>query len=48
MTSADPTVLAVDDQPQNIRLLAAVLGPRGYTVVPATGGEEALAEAALV
>jgi class 3 adenylate cyclase len=43
MTSPDITVLAVDDQPQNIRLLDAVLSPRGYTVVPATGGEEALA-----
>jgi CheY-like chemotaxis protein len=43
MTSRDITVLAVDDQPQNIRLLDAVLSPRGYTVVPATGGEEALA-----
>ena len=40
---ADTTVLAVDDQPQNIRLLDAVLGPRGYTVLPAAGGEEALA-----
>jgi adenylate cyclase len=36
------TVLVVDDQPQNIRLLDAVLSPRGYRVVPASSGEEAL------
>ena len=36
------TVLAVDDQPQNLRLLDAVLSPRGYHVVPASSGEEAL------
>ena len=41
---SDPvTVLAVDDQPQNLRLLAAVLEPRGYRVVTASSGEEALA-----
>src|SRR6478735_1436080 len=39
----DPiTVLAVDDQPQNLRLLDAVLAPRGYTVLQAGSGEEAL------
>ena len=37
------TVLVVDDQPQNIRLLAAVLTPRGYDVRTAASGEEALA-----
>ena len=36
------TVLAVDDQPQNLRLLDAVLTPRGHRVVPASSGEEAL------
>ena len=36
-------VLIVDDQPQNIRLLEAILAPRGYDVRPATSGEEALA-----
>ena len=41
---ADPvTVLAVDDQPQNLRLLDAVLTPRGYRVLTAASGEEALA-----
>jgi adenylate cyclase len=37
------TILAVDDQPQNLRLLDAVLSPRGYQVLTATSGEEALA-----
>ncbi len=38
----DLTVLAVDDQPQNLRLLDAVLSPRGCTVLTAAGGDEAL------
>ncbi len=41
------TVLVVDDTPQNIRLLQAVLGGHGYTVVDAASGEEALAKVAL-
>jgi adenylate cyclase len=36
------TILAVDDQPANLRLLDAVLSPRGYRVVHATSGEHAL------
>ena len=36
------TVLAVDDQPPNLRLLDAVLSPRGYRVLTATRGQEAL------
>jgi adenylate cyclase len=36
------TVLAVDDQPQNLRLLDAVLTPRGFVVVRADSGEQAL------
>ena len=39
----DATVLVVDDLPQNLRLLDAVLAPRGFTVVGASSGEEALA-----
>jgi adenylate cyclase len=35
-------ILIVDDLPQNIRLLEAVLTPRGYEVVPASSGAEAL------
>jgi adenylate cyclase len=37
-----PTILVVDDTTQNIRLLDAVLAPRGYTVATATSGGEAL------
>jgi class 3 adenylate cyclase/CheY-like chemotaxis protein len=36
------TALVVDDQPANIRLLDAVLTSRGYDVVAAESGEEAL------
>ena len=36
------TVLAVDDQPPNLRLLDAVLSPRGYRVLTAASGPEAL------
>lgn len=35
-------VLVVDDVPQNVRLLRAVLEPRGYEVAEALSGEEAL------
>lgn len=41
-TRAQRTVLAVDDQPPNLRLLDAVLSPRGYHVLTAPGGQEAL------
>lgn len=41
--SAPVTVLVVDDQPANLRLMDAVLSPRGYTVVNAQSGEAALA-----
>ena len=37
-----PRVLVVDDQPPNIRLLEAILTPRGYDVQSAGSGEEAL------
>ena len=40
--SDDTTILVVDDQAQNVRLLDAVLSPRGYRVVSAESGEEAL------
>ena len=36
------TILAVDDQPQNLRLLDAVLVPRGYRLITASSGEQAL------
>jgi adenylate cyclase len=37
-----PLILAVDDTPQNVRLLEAVLVPRGYRVVGVGSGPEAL------
>lgn len=37
-----PKILVVDDTPANIKLLDAVLAPRGYTVVTAASGAEAL------
>ena len=38
----EAVILAVDDQAQNIRLLDAVLSPRGYRVLTAESGEAAL------
>ena len=38
----DATVLVVDDLPQNIRLLQAILEPRGCRVITAESGEDAL------
>jgi putative two-component system response regulator len=35
-------ILVVDDQPQNIELLEAILSPQGYEIVRAANGEEAL------
>lgn len=43
MPGDEITILAVDDLPQNLRLLDAVLAPRGYRVLTAGSGEEALA-----
>jgi adenylate cyclase len=40
--TGDTTVLAVDDQPENLRLLDAVFSPRGYTVLQASTGLGAL------
>jgi adenylate cyclase len=36
------TILVVDDVPENVRLLEALLAPRGYDVVTATDGHAAL------
>jgi len=41
--SATGTILVVDDNPANIRLLDAVLVPRGYAVLAAGSGPEGLA-----
>jgi len=35
-------ILVVDDLPQNVELLEAYLAPRGYEIVKAANGEEAL------
>lgn len=43
MTDTPVTVLAVDDQDLNLKLLDAHLTPRGYRVLTATSGEAALA-----
>jgi class 3 adenylate cyclase len=40
--NALPTILIVDDTPQNTRLLDAVLGPQGYRIVAAGSGHEGL------
>jgi len=45
MTS-EASILVVDDTPQNIKLLDALLTPRGYEVIPAASGEEALTRVA--
>jgi class 3 adenylate cyclase/CheY-like chemotaxis protein len=42
MPDDDALVLVVDDLPQNLKLMDAVLAPRGYTVRTAGSGEEAL------
>jgi two-component system, sensor histidine kinase and response regulator len=46
--TAEPgfTLLVVDDMPANIKLLEAVLRPRGYRVVSACSGAEALEQVA--
>jgi len=38
----DPLILIVDDLPQNVRLLEAVLSPHGFRVATAPSGQEAL------
>jgi adenylate cyclase len=42
MAERPPKILVVDDVPENVRLLEAVLVPRGYEVVTARDGVEAL------
>jgi CheY-like chemotaxis protein len=36
------TILVVDDEPKILKLVSALLEKRGYTVLPAADGEEAL------
>ena len=40
-----PKLLVVDDIPENVRLLEAVLAPHGYDIVTAADGAEALSRA---
>jgi adenylate cyclase len=40
--TTEATILVVDDTPQNVKLLSATLEPRGYSVIEAASGEEAL------
>ena len=42
MSDAAARILVVDDVPENVRLLEAVLEPHGYDVVSATDGQAAL------
>jgi DNA-binding response OmpR family regulator len=42
MSGDDATILVVDDVPENVRLLEAVLARRGYDVISATDGHGAL------
>jgi DNA-binding response OmpR family regulator len=41
-TDGTARILVVDDVPENVRLLAAVLAPRGYDVITANDGSAAL------
>ena len=42
MTLRSPTILIVDDEPRNCKLLAILLQPEGYRTSSAANGEEAL------
>lgn len=42
MTLKKPIILCVDDEPANLKLLENILVPRGYEVVSAANGEDAL------
>lgn len=42
MNAQKPRILCVDDEPQNLKLLEALLVPRGYDVSKAANGKEAL------
>jgi DNA-binding response OmpR family regulator len=42
MVELQARILVVDDEVRNVKLMEAILAPRGYTVVQAYNGEEAL------
>ena len=43
MNSQNPVILCVDDEEANLKLLENILVPRGYAVVSAASGKDALA-----
>jgi two-component system, NtrC family, sensor kinase len=45
MTTKNETILIVDDEPRNLKLIRAHLTSAGYTVSEATGGREAIRKA---
>ena len=45
-TPAPARVLVVDDTPQNVKLLADILGAKGFVAITAASGEEALGKLA--
>ena len=45
MVTSQATILVVDDDPKHLRLMDALLQPRGYTVVTSSDGAEALDQA---
>ena len=47
MNDKKPMILCVDDEPKNLELLEALLVPRGYDVIMAVNGSEALAKVVL-
>jgi adenylate cyclase len=46
MTKAQVKILVVDDEEKNVKLMEAILLPRGYEIVKAYNGEEALQQVA--
>jgi Nif-specific regulatory protein len=42
MADSQTTILVVDDEPKNVKLMEALLSPRGYVVRIAANGEDAL------
>lgn len=45
--AVQPRILAIDDEPQNLILLRRLLEPKGFEVIPAQNGAEALEQIAI-
>ncbi len=43
VSAGEARILVVDDEPANVRLMQAILTPRGYDLLTASSGEQALA-----